>query len=59
MPDRDCLLVGKGPAMGVGKESLETVDLGGCNQVADTVGYMIVGMGHQEVSERGWREDKH
>lgn len=52
-------LVGKVPA---GREGLETEELGDdkqVGQVADTVGYMLVGMDHQEVVDKGWGEDKH
>lgn len=46
-------LVGKGPALPVGTECLEIEELGadkGVEQVADTVGYMVAGMDHQEVA---------
>lgn len=63
LPGREgCWLVGKGPAVPVGRESLETEELGDdkqVGQVADTVGYMLVGTDHQEVVDKGWREDKH
>lgn len=55
-------LVGKGPVVLVGKEGLETEELGDdkqVGQVADTVGYMLAGMDHQEVVDKDWREDKH
>ncbi len=41
---------------------LETEELGDdkqVGQVADTVGYMLAGMDHQEVVDKDWREDKH
>lgn len=55
------LLVGKGPAVPVGREGLETEELGGdkeVGQVADTVGYMLAGMDHQGVVDKDYREDK-
>lgn len=63
LPGREgYLLVGKGPAVPVGKESLETEELGDdkqVGQVADTVGCMLADMDHQRVVDKGWREDKH
>lgn len=55
-------LVGKGLEVPVGRESLETEELGDdkqVGQVADTVGYMPAGMDHQQLVDKGWREDKY
>lgn len=55
--------VGKGPVVHVGREGLESEELGDdkqVGQVADTfVDYMLAGMGRQGVADKDWREDKH
>lgn len=62
LPGREgYLLVGKEPVVPVGKESLETGELGQCKQVgqvAENVGYMLADM-NLGVADKGWREDKH
>lgn len=56
------LLVGKGPAVPDGKESLETEELGDnklLRQIADTVGYMLADADLQELVDKGLGEDKY
>lgn len=56
-------LVGEGPAVPVGRQDLETEELGDdkqVGQVADMfVDYMLAGMANQGGADKNWREDKH